>query len=112
MSRYVYDADGQVIEFWDDVTRTYTDYSTDPDTVRPYTAEENAAADAEEAAATEESNRVSIETKAQQGIDSNNTFLALEAPTNAQSLAQIRSLTRQANGLIRLALGRFEIDDA
>lgn len=41
---------GQLVEKWDDATRTYTDYRTDPDTVRAYTAEENAAADAAEQA--------------------------------------------------------------
>jgi len=29
---------------WDDTTRTVTDFTTDPPSVRPYTAEENAAA--------------------------------------------------------------------
>lgn len=37
--------DGVLVEEWDDQTRTYTDYTTDPPTTRPYTPEENAAAD-------------------------------------------------------------------
>ena len=38
---------------WDDTARTVTDYTTDPPTVRPYTAQENAAADAARAAQAE-----------------------------------------------------------
>lgn len=41
----------------------------------------------------------------------NRTFLAIDAPTNAQALAQIRSLTRQNNGLIRLALSMLDGSD-
>lgn len=37
--------DGVLVESWDDATRTYTDHTTDPPTTRPYTAEENDAAD-------------------------------------------------------------------
>jgi hypothetical protein len=46
MSREVYDG-GALVERWDDATRQYTDYRTNPDTVRAYTPAENAAADAE-----------------------------------------------------------------
>jgi hypothetical protein len=41
--------DGVLTERWDDATRTYTDYRTDPDTTRPYTDEENADADVSQA---------------------------------------------------------------
>lgn len=44
-------------------------------------------------------------------IDSNTTYLALGSPTNAQNLAQIRSLTRQMQALLRLAQDRREIAD-
>lgn len=45
--------DGVLAQRWDNEARTYTDYRTDPDTVRAYTPEENAAAEAAELAATE-----------------------------------------------------------
>ena len=45
MSAQVYSG-GVLIESWDDATRTYTDHRTDPPTTRPYTPEENTAADA------------------------------------------------------------------
>lgn len=44
MSAQVY-ADGALVEEWDDTTRTHTDYTTDPPTVRDYTQAENDAAD-------------------------------------------------------------------
>ena len=52
MSARIY-ADGVLVEEWDDQTRTYTDHTTDPPVVRPYTQQENLAADrgAESAAA-------------------------------------------------------------
>ncbi len=45
----IFDATGRLIERWDDTTRTVTDHTDDPPTVRDYTVEENAAADAAEA---------------------------------------------------------------
>ena len=39
---------------------------------------------------------------AKAALNTNATFLALASPTNAQVLAQVRSLTRQINALIRL----------
>lgn len=46
MSWQRFDGDGTLTEHGADGSRTVTDYTTDPPTVRPYTAEENAAADA------------------------------------------------------------------
>jgi len=54
--------------------------------------------------------REGIETRVRQALVSNATFQALATPTNAQLIAQVRSLTRQCNGLIRLRLGA--LDDA
>lgn len=45
MSTRVYE-NGVLVESWDDSTRTYTDHRTDPPTTRPYTEQEDAAADA------------------------------------------------------------------
>lgn len=55
-------------------------------------------------------NEQQIRDKAAQALTANATYLALGTPTNAQNLAQIRALTRECNGLIRLVLGL--LDDA
>lgn len=48
--------------------------------------------------------------QAQGAIDANKTFLALQSPTNAQVLAQVKALTQQMNKLIpattRLVIGK------
>lgn len=63
--------------------------------------------DAEQALA----NNASIRAQAAAALEANRTFLALGAPTNAQTLAQVRALTRQNQGLIRIALGALDGTD-
>lgn len=41
-------------------------------------------------------------TTSRQAFVANRTYLAIAAPTNAQVVAQVRALTRQNQGLIRL----------
>ena len=53
-------------------------------------------------------NREDLEAKARSALGVNATYLALANPTNAQNLAQIRTLTRECNGLIRLLLGALD----
>lgn len=60
---------------------------------------------------TEQFNAETITERAVAALADNAAFLDIEAPTNAQALAQIKALTRQANGLIRLALQRFDSAD-
>lgn len=49
-----------------------------------------------------------LRAKAAQALASNATFLAIASPTNAQTLAQVRLLTRETNALIRLLLGALD----
>lgn len=46
-----------------------------------------------------------IRAKARQAIIDNKTFLSIGSPTNAQSLAQVKALTRQMNAVIKLVVG-------
>ena len=55
-----------------------------------------------------ETNKRSLESKANTALTNNATYLNLASPTNAQNLAQIRALTRQNNALIRLLLKKLD----
>jgi hypothetical protein len=60
-----------------------------------------------------EANGTTLRDRAANALTTNATYLAIGAPSNAQNLAQIRALTRQMNGSIRLELGRLDtITDA
>lgn len=50
-------------------------------------------------------NADTLRQRAQQALVANATYLAVASPSNAQNLAQIRTLTRECNALIRLVLG-------
>jgi hypothetical protein len=95
---------------WDGAAGTATTWGLDGTLIsqRALTVVEQAlmaAADDQNSIAT---NRASVETKAVQALTANATFLALASPTNAQTLAQVKTLTRECNGLIRLLLGLFD----
>lgn len=49
-------------------------------------------------------NEKSLRDKAATALTANATYLGIASPTNAQNLAQIRSLTRQMNALIRITV--------
>jgi hypothetical protein len=52
-------------------------------------------------------NRETIMVRASAALTTNATFLALANPTTAQAITQVKVLTRECNGLIRLLLGAF-----
>lgn len=56
-------------------------------------------------------NRLTIEDKARLALEANRTFLALSSPTNAQTLAEVKALARQNNGIIRLLLNKLDGTD-
>lgn len=56
-------------------------------------------------------NETTIRDRANQALATNTTFLAITSPTNAQVSAQVKALTRQNQGLIRLLLQRFDGTD-
>ncbi len=81
-----YDRDGKVIES------------------RPLTAAELADLAASEQVLARIDNDSTLRRRLRRFVQDNNDFLALATPTNAQQLAQLRRLTREATNLIRLAL--------
>lgn len=103
-------SDGVVLREWDDTTRTFTDHEAGES--RPYTEAENQRAD--HLADTEDQGRTqrSLQDKAVAALQKNDAFLGLNNPTNAQTLAQVKVLTRENNALIRLLLRRLDADDA
>lgn len=57
-------------------------------------------------------NKRTVEDRARAALTANAAFRALQSPTNAQVLAQVRRLTAQCSALIRLALNELDtIDD-
>lgn len=99
-------ANGALVEQWDEGARTYATYNPDGTVkaARPYTATENAAADAAVSRDAASTNDADLRTKASQALTVNATFLALAAPTNAQTTAQVKALTRETSALIRLTI--------
>jgi hypothetical protein len=53
-------------------------------------------------------NKQALTDKAAAALAANATFLAIGAPTNAQTLAQVQKLTRQMNALIRIDLNLLD----
>jgi hypothetical protein len=49
-----------------------------------------------------------IHDRARAALTANTTYLALTNPTNAESAAQVKLLTREVNGLLRLLLGALQ----
>jgi hypothetical protein len=57
------------------------------------------------------SNKKTIIVGAAQALAANSEFLALTSPTNAQSVAQVKALTRQVNALIRILIDALDTTD-
>lgn len=97
-------------ELADDGTVTVTD-SQGAVVVVPPTADTTATAAAIKAAQTVDTNDRTIRQRLGAALDANAAFLALASPTQAQVLAQVRVLTRENTGLIRLALDALDAAD-
>ena len=53
-------------------------------------------------------NAATIRTQAAAALTANRTYLAIGAPTNAQVVAQVKALTRQSSGALRLLLSQLD----
>lgn len=53
-------------------------------------------------------NERTLREQAVAAMDTNRVYIARSAPTTAQNTAQIKALSQQMNGVIRLLLGQFD----
>ncbi len=53
-------------------------------------------------------NAAALQAKAANALAGNAAFVALASPSNAQTLAQVKALTRQMDALIRLTLNQLD----
>lgn len=58
-----------------------------------------------------EDNSQAISAAATAALSTNRAFVALASPTNAQVVAQVKALSRQNNGIIRLLLSQLDGTD-
>jgi hypothetical protein len=104
---------GVLRERWDDVARLVTLYDAGgaQTSQRAYTAAEIADRAARAAAETARTNRTTIEAQVAAAITANKAYVALASPTNAQTTAQVKALSRQVNGVMRLLTGQLDATD-
>lgn len=109
MSTSVYGPDGELLEQWDDASRTYTDFRPDPDESRPYTDTENATADAQAQAATHAANEASLEDDLDEALISLQVIIDdLNANINDNPAARIKDVAKALKKTIRKVNQRFE----
>jgi hypothetical protein len=112
MSTRVYHPGGAVARFWDDATRTYKTYSTSgaQTSTRPYTAEENARADAEAALDAADSNQRTIEVALDASLVDLNTIAesTANATINQNPASYIKAIARILRRVIRLLIRRLD----
>ena len=109
MKQEIYDSNGTLQEQWDDSTRTYTDFSTSPQIVRPYTDDENAEADKRAESEAESGNQSSIEEALSAALETLQLIIDdTNSNINSNPASRIKDLARVQRRLIRLVLRRFD----
>lgn len=95
---------------------SYTDAAVIVTMDAPLTAQQQAAVEAAALAANADPNapwraRDTIAERAAAALTANDAYLAIANPSQAQAIAQVRVLTRECSGVIRLLLDRTETTD-
>lgn len=109
MSTHVY-TNGVLRERWDDSTRTYTTWDAGgvQTSTRPYTAQENARADADATQAAQDTNRRTIGQMLDQDfIDVQGVLAQTNADLRADPSQEIKIIGRVVRRLIRAERGDF-----
>jgi hypothetical protein len=104
-------ANGVLSQWWDDDTRTFKVYGDDGALVstRPYTAEENARADAEASSAQQDTNRATIELALGDALATPQAVIDdTNASINSNPAARIKDIARTQRRAIRLLTRRFD----
>lgn len=106
MRRTEYDDAGRLVldASWDTSTYTATDASGNVVETRPVTPDEAAEATEDQ----DDTNAATIRTGLVTAFQNNQTYLGLASPTNAQVVAQVKALTRQMDGIIRIVAGLLD----
>jgi hypothetical protein len=102
---------GVLREQWDDTTRTYTAWDADGDQTeqRPYTAEENAQADAAAVQATQTANKSTIEVNLEQDLAAMQAIKDTpNATINDSPASYIKEVAVAVRRLIKMELEDFE----
>lgn len=63
---------------------------------------------AAQAQAVLDANAATLRSRAQTALTTNATYIAIASPTTAQNTAQVKALTRQVDGVIRLLLNQTD----
>jgi hypothetical protein len=109
----IVDSAGTLRKFWDDATDTYFEYGpTGTQTLsRAYNPGEIADKAARVLASTADSNASTIKSQVAAAITANKAYVANQTPTTAQTTAQVKALSRQVNGVMRLLTGQLDATD-
>lgn len=104
-----YSAGGVLLERWDDATRVYTDFRPDPDESRPYTPEEDAAAEDRATAETEAGNAAEIDSDLDAAIAELQVIIDTDnAVINGNPAGEIKDIARVLKKTIRKLNERYE----